>query len=150
MGDDCAVSLFDMSKRERERKIMQDRDLHDSLRLLLIRLGMAPRLLGYDYVMCAIKLSVANRDYLKHITTKMYPVIAMYFGVEPTVVERNIRHAMEVVVTSGRVKYLNEYLGTEVFSESRRPTNSEFISLVADKVSVELSRSSAFFDRDFL
>ena len=138
MRDDFGISLFDMCKSERERAVLQDPDLGDELRILLIRLGVMPSLRGYDYLMYAIKLCVANREYIRNVTTKLYPVVAAKFGAEPAVVERNIRHCIAVIVTRGRLHYLNEYLGASVFSESDRPTNAEFISLVADKVSADI------------
>lgn len=143
MVNGYGISLFDMCKEEREKQIMRNVDVHDEVRLLLIRLGVLPVLTGYDYLMLAILLSIANRDYLRHVTTKMYPTIAKKFGVEPSVVERNIRHAINVTATRGKLKYLNDYLGVEAFSDRDRPTNAEFISVIADKVSFDLTRKSA-------
>ena len=147
MRDDFGISLFDMCKRERERQIMQNTDVNDELRILLIRLGVMPRLQGYDYLLYAIKLSVADREYTRNVTTKMYPVVAAEFGVEPSVVERNIRHAIEVSYARGKLGFLNEYLGVAAFLGSDRPTNADFISLVADKVASELTKNGLFRTR---
>lgn len=148
MRDDFGISLFDMCKKERERQIMQNTDVNEELRILLIRLGVMPRLHGYDYLIYAIKLSVADREYTRNVTTRMYPVVAAAFGVEPGVVERNIRHAIEVAVARGRLSFLNEYLGVVAFDGGDRPTNADFISLVADKVSAELVKSGVFRVKD--
>lgn len=138
MREYFGMSLFDVSKNEREKRILSDPALDETLRILLIRLGVTPRLRGYDYLSHAIKLGVAHRGYLNSVTTKIYPVVAEKYGVEAAVVERNIRHAIEVVIERDRTKRLNEFLGAEVFSSADRPTNAEVISLVADKISADL------------
>ena len=142
MREEVGISLFDMCKIERERKIMTDTEIGDELRLLLIKLCVTPRLRGYDYLLFAIKTAVADPDCVKSVTTKLYPVVAKRFGVDPSIVERNIRHAIGICALRGRLPILNEYLGADVFSENDRPTNAEFISLIADKVAADIFRKS--------
>ena len=140
MREDGGISLFDVCKNEREKRILADPDLHETLRILFIRLGVTPRFHGYDYLLFAVKIGIVDRKYLRHVTTCAYTLIAARFDVDPAVVERDIRRALETIVVKNRISVLNDYLGAEVFGPHDRPTNAEFISLVADKITCDLIR----------
>ena len=87
----------------------------------------------------AVKMGVADPDVINRITKELYPGIARYFGTSASKVERAIRHAIEVAWNRGRVETLNTAFGCRVCTPEDKPTNGEFIAMIADKLSMERS-----------
>lgn len=82
-----------------------------------------------------------DRDLLGRITKELYPGIARHFGTSASKVERAMRHAIEVAWSRGRLESVNRLYGYKVFSAEDKPTNGEFIALVADKVGAPKSET---------
>jgi len=82
----------------------------------------------------AIKLSMENPEIINSITKKLYPSIAEKFDTSASKVERAIRHAIEVAWNRGKIENINSVFGLTVYSNNEKPTNGEFIALVADKM----------------
>ena len=80
-----------------------------------------------------------NHEVINRITKELYPGIARKFGTSASKVERAMRHAIEVAWTRGRLDTVNQMYGYKVFAKDDKPTNGEFIALVADKVGMRLS-----------
>ena len=85
----------------------------------------------------AIKLAMENPDIINSITKKLYPSIAERFDTSASKVERAIRHAIEVAWNRGKIENINTVFGLPVYDSNDKPTNGEFIALVADKMLVE-------------
>lgn len=105
---------------------------------VLHELGMPAHLRGYDQARLAIELAVHDSSILHAVTTKLYPQVARAFGTTSSRVERAIRHAVEVAWDRGDIDTLQHYFGYTVSNTKGKPTNSEFIALIADKLRLEL------------
>lgn len=123
-------------------RIMKNKELDQMVRSVLIKLGIYPHLFGYDYLILAVKLAVYDSGNVKNITTKLYPIIADMFDVPSACVNRSIRHAVENAANRGKMEYINEMYGIKIFNKNEKPTNTEFISLIADKLAVEINKHS--------
>ena len=82
---------------------------------------------------------VENNDVIKRITKELYPGIAKKYNTTPSKVERAIRHSIDVAWNRGKVENINKLFGYVVYDKNDKPTNGEFIALVADKLSMESS-----------
>ena len=92
-----------------------------------------------DILRAAIKMVMEDRGLINKITKELYPKVAAAFDTSDTKVERAIRHAIEVAWTRGRIENINQLFGFQVYTKNDKPTNGEFIALVADKLSMEQS-----------
>jgi two-component system response regulator (stage 0 sporulation protein A) len=111
--------------------------LDDRLSNLFLGMGIPAHMKGYQYLREAIKLVISYPNMIGGITKELYPAIAHRFGTTSSKVERAIRHAIEVAWSRGRVDTLNKAFGCEVAQPEEKPTNGEFIALIADKLSME-------------
>lgn len=85
----------------------------------------------------AIGMVVENIEYLSAVTKELYPNIAQKFNTTPSRVERAIRHAIEVAWSRGKMDTINRLFGYTVHNGKGKPTNSEFIAMIADKLRIE-------------
>lgn len=104
--------------------------------LAIQRIGIPPHIRGYQYVRDAITMVIHDMSLLKAVTTQLYPRIAKKYDTLPTRVERALRHAIEVAWTRGDMESIQEYFGFTVNSEKGKPTNSEFIAMIADRIKI--------------
>ena len=104
---------------------------------IFISIGIPPHIKGYGYLREGIKNTVEKPQMINNITKELYPTIAEKFETTPSKVERAIRHAIEVAWNRGRIDAINAIFGTRVYLGNEKPTNSEFIALVADKLILE-------------
>lgn len=107
---------------------------------LMIELGMSANLLGFNYIREAIRLSVIDIGILNAITKRLYPDIAKQFKTTPSRVERAIRHSIEVAWSKGNLKTVNSIFGYTIAANKGKPTNSEFIAMISDKIRLELKK----------
>ncbi len=112
-------------------------NLDDRISNLFLAMGIPAHIKGYQYLREAIKLVIEKPEMIGGITKELYPAIARRFGTTSSKVERAIRHAIEVAWSRGRVDTLNKAFGCEVAKPDEKPTNGEFIALIADKLSME-------------
>ena len=115
------------------------RTLDDKLSNIFLNLGIPAHIKGYQFLREAIKLVIEDPDRINRITKELYPAIARRFNTSSSKVERAIRHAIEVAWSRGRIDTLNRAFGCRVALPDEKPTNGEFIALVADKLSMEHS-----------
>lgn len=101
---------------------------------ILHQIGVPAHIKGYRYVREAIRLSVDNPEMLNSVTKILYPTVAKTFDSTPSRVERAIRHAIEVAWDRGDVEVLTSYFGYTIQSERGKPTNSEFVAMISDKI----------------
>lgn len=99
--------------------------------------GVPAHIKGYQYIREAILLAVENQDIINSITKTLYPTLATKFNTTPSRVERAIRHAIEVAWNRGQIEIHDKIFGYTVNSNKGKPTNSEFIAMIADKLMME-------------
>ncbi len=104
---------------------------------IFISIGIPPHIKGYNYLREGIKMAVNDPHIINNVTKGLYPIIGERFQTSASKVERAIRHAIEVAWNRGRVDAVNAIFGARVYIGSEKPTNSEFIALVADKLILE-------------
>ena len=104
---------------------------------IFITVGIPAHIKGYQFLREAIKLAVDNPSIINSITKQLYPSIAKKFETTPSKVERAIRHAIEVGWNRGRAERVNDIFGVKAFDRKDKPTNGEFIALIADKMLLE-------------
>lgn len=110
------------------------RDLEKDVTDMIHEIGVPAHIKGYQYLREAIMLSVNNNEMLNSITKVLYPTIAKRYETTPSRVERAIRHAIEVAWSRGRMETLDSLFGYTINTGKGKPTNSEFIALIADKI----------------
>ena len=111
--------------------------IDDKLSNLFLTMGIPAHIKGYQFLREAIKLVMDNPSMIGGITKELYPAIARRFSTSSSKVERAIRHAIEVAWSRGRIDALNKAFGCCVALKDEKPTNGEFIALIADKLSME-------------
>lgn len=104
---------------------------------IFISIGIPPHIKGYAYLREGIKMAVDDPQVINNVTKILYPVIGEKYNTTASKVERAIRHAIEVAWNRGRIDAINAIFGARVYIGSEKPTNSEFIALVADKLLLE-------------
>ncbi len=104
---------------------------------IIHEIGVPAHIKGYQYLRDAIMMSVDDSEMLNSITKILYPSIAKQHDTTPSRVERAIRHAIEVAWSRGKVDTIDELFGYTVHNGKGKPTNSEFVALIADKIRLE-------------
>ena len=107
---------------------------------ILHEVGVPAHIKGYQYVREAIIIVVQNMDAINAVTKVLYPEVAKRFNTTPSRVERAIRHAIEVAWDRGDVDTLNSYFGYTIHNLRGKPTNSEFIAMISDKIRLDKKR----------
>lgn len=104
---------------------------------IFIAIGIPPHIKGYTYLREGIKMTIEHPYIINSVTKELYPAIAKKCSTTPSKVERAIRHAIEVAWNRGRIDAINAIFGARIYLGTEKPTNSEFIALVADKLILE-------------
>lgn len=110
---------------------------------LLLEIGIPAHIKGYQYIREGIMLSFYDKNMLHYITKCLYPTIAKKYKTTSSSVERTIRHAIEVAFRRGNRQVLEEIFSNTICSKKTKPTNSEFISLLTDKLRLEYRTRNA-------
>lgn len=113
------------------------RDLEKDVTDMIHEIGVPAHIKGYQYLREAIMMSVEDVEMLGSITKILYPTIAKKYQTTPSRVERAIRHAIEVAWSRGRMETLDALFGYTINTGKGKPTNSEFIALIADKIRLQ-------------
>lgn len=113
------------------------RDLEQDVTDMIHEIGVPAHIKGYQYLREAIMMSVEDPAMISSITKILYPTIAKRFQTTPSRVERAIRHAIEVAWSRGRMETLDALFGYTINTGKGKPTNSEFIALIADKIRLQ-------------
>ena len=111
--------------------------LDEKLPGLFLTIGIPAHIKGYAFLRDAVKMVIENPDVINRITKELYPGIGKHFNTSASKVERAIRHAIEVAWSRGRIETLNRAFGCKVASREDKPTNGEFIAMIADKLALE-------------
>lgn len=118
------------------------RTLDEKITAVFLSVGIPAHIKGYHYLREAIRMVFYKPELISHITKELYPGIAKRFNTSPSKVERAIRHAIEVSWTRGKIENVNKLFGFNVYGKNEKPTNGEFIALVADKLIIEDGRAA--------
>lgn len=122
-----------IKKEEKEISHDLEKDVTD----MIHEIGVPAHIKGYQYLREAIMMSVKDVDMLGSITKVLYPTIASKYQTTSSRVERAIRHAIEVAWNRGRMETLDSLFGYTISTGKGKPTNSEFIALIADKIRLQ-------------
>jgi sporulation transcription factor Spo0A len=129
-GDDTHRDLAKDSKPEP----LKTNDLENDVTNMIHEIGVPAHIKGYQYLREAIMMVVNDQEMLSSITKILYPSIAKKYQTTPSRVERAIRHAIEVAWSRGNMETLDSFFGYTISIGKGKPTNSEFIALIADKI----------------
>lgn len=124
-------SMLSIQKNSRVRAI------EEKLSNIFLTIGIPAHIKGYQFLREAVKLAMKEPSIINSITGQLYPNIAKIFSTSASKVERAIRHAIEVAWNRGKIENINEIFGIKVYNTNEKPTNGEFIALVADKMLFE-------------
>ena len=115
------------------------KQIDEKISFIFMTVGIPAHIKGYKFLREAIKMSIIEPNIINSITKKLYPSIATKFDTTASKVERAIRHAIEVAWNRGKIENINSLFGVTVYSSNEKPTNGEFIALVADKMLMDMS-----------
>jgi len=127
----------DVMKRKEDRKRIRH-ELEVKVTQIFHEIGIPAHIKGYHYLRDSIIMAVEDIEAVNAITKIMYPAVAKKYNTTPSRVERAIRHAIEVAWDRGDVEVLNGYFGYTVSNLKGKPTNGEFISMIADKLRLNM------------
>ena len=128
---------------QEEREVPHAPALEGLVTGIIHEIGVPAHIKGYQYVREAIMIAVNDMDVINAVTKVLYPEVAKRFATTPSRVERAIRHAIEVAWDRGDLETLQHYFGYTVNSAKGKPTNSEFIALIADRLQLQMKRKHA-------
>ena len=114
--------------------------LDEKIASVFLMIGIPAHIKGYHYLREAVRMVYFEPALCGRRTTELYPGIAKRFQTSASKVERAIRHAIEVAWTRGKIENINQIFGYNIYSKNDKPTNGEFIALVADKLIMETAR----------
>lgn len=121
-----------------EHNAVSDSDLEVMITDIIHQIGVPAHIKGYHYLREAIILSIKNTEIINSVTKLLYPTVAKKYSTTSSRVERAIRHAIEVAWDRGDIDVLNSYFGYTIQIERGKPTNSEFIAMISDKLRLKL------------
>lgn len=117
--------------------VSSKQDLENDITLIIHDIGIPAHIKGYRYLRDSIILTIKDKNVMDSVTKVLYPTIAKMYQSTPSRVERAIRHAIEVAWNRGNTDTLNSLFGYTISNGKGKPTNSEFIALIADKIRLE-------------
>ena len=120
----------------------QNPDMESQVTKIIHQIGVPAHIKGYQYLRCAILMTIEDNEIINSVTKILYPAVAKKFGTTNSRVERAIRHAIEVAWDRGDIDVLNLYFGYTVHTSRGKPTNSEFIAMISDKLRLRLKLAS--------
>ena len=138
-----AASIAKVNLNEDEKKRMVKLELEGEITEILHEIGIPAHIKGYMYLRTAILETYLNVDFLGQITKVLYPEIAKKYATTASRVERAIRHAIEVAWNRGNIDAIDDIFGYTVSATKSKPTNSEFIAMIADKLRLEHQTKAA-------
>ena len=129
-----------------QKQLLFDSTLESDVTKMIREIGIPAHIKGYQYIREGIMMSVKDPDILNYITKYLYPMIAKKYHTTTSSVERAIRHAIEVAWNRGKMDVMESIFGYSLNSGKGKPTNSEFIALLADKFRLEYRMKGYSFE----
>lgn len=111
--------------------------IDEKIAKIFISVGIPAHIKGYQFLRTAIKLVLEKSEMINNITKQLYPGVAEKYNTSASKVERAIRHAIEVAWNRGKLDNINKLFGFKIYNANEKPTNGEFIALIADKLMVD-------------
>ena len=130
------VTARETPEAERDRTL----DLETSVTAIIHEVGVPAHIKGYQYLREAILIAIKDMDVINAVTKVLYPEVAKRFNTTASRVERAIRHAIEVAWDRGDLETLQKYFGYTVSNAKGKPTNSEFIAMIADRLQLQMKQ----------
>ena len=121
--------------------VVSDTDLEFMVTEIIHQIGVPAHIKGYNYLRESIILAIKDSEIINSVTKTLYPTVAKEHYTTSSRVERAIRHAIEVAWDRGDVNVLNSYFGYTIHNNRGKPTNSEFIAMISDKLRLRLKMS---------
>lgn len=131
--NEAEISTFNQNL-ESSPKEVEKKDLESEITSIIHEIGVPAHIKGYFYLREAISMVVNDIELLSAVTKELYPSIARKYNTTSSRVERAIRHAIEVAWSRGQIESINKIFGYTIHNEKGKPTNSEFIAMVADRL----------------
>ena len=131
------LSVYNDKINGRRNTASDESDMECVVTEIIHQIGIPAHIKGYHYLRDAIMMAVEDMDVLNAITKILYPTVAKKYQTTSSRVERAIRHAIEVAWSRGKLDTLDELFGYTVSTGKGKPTNSEFIALIADTIQLE-------------
>ena len=135
-------SLIKIKNRPTSDADAKSGDIEAQVTKIIHQIGVPAHIKGYQYLRTAILMTIENNDIINSVTKILYPGVAKKYQTTTSRVERAIRHAIEVAWDRGDVDTLNAYFGYTIQNTRGKPTNSEFIAMISDKLRLELKSAS--------
>ena len=131
---DTILKLNKKDSAKPHERISDMPDTEAQVTKIIHQIGVPAHIKGYQYLRYAIIMAIDDADIINSVTKVLYPTVAKKFGTTTSRVERAIRHAIEVAWDRGDVDTLNSYFGYTIQNSRGKPTNSEFIAMIADNL----------------
>jgi len=145
-ADDVVSRINLLTKMGSAQKQANRSNVYDELEVVVTdiihQIGVPAHIKGYNYLRDAILLCVEDSDIINSVTKVLYPTVAKHHSTTSSRVERAIRHAIEVAWDRGDVDVLNSYFGYTIHNSRGKPTNSEFIAMISDKLRLKIKIAS--------
>lgn len=137
--ENLLTAVYGFVAKVPEDSAEERRNIEVAVTDVIHRLGIPAHVKGYHYLREAIMLSIKDRELMESVTKVLYPAVADKFSTTPSRVERAIRHAIEIACDRCDVDVMVEFFGHTVNSRKGKPTNSEFIAMIADYLRLHYS-----------
>jgi Response regulators consisting of a CheY-like receiver domain and a winged-helix DNA-binding domain len=108
--------------------------IDEEITSIFLSIGIPAHFKGYQFLREGVRMMVEKRNTMKNITQELYPTIADHFSTTPSKVESAMRHAINISWTQGKLANINKIFGYEIINTSEKPTNGQFIALIAEKI----------------
>ena len=131
-------AILEADRAAADRRLNGEPDIETMVTNVIHEIGVPAHIKGYQYLREAIIIAVGDMEVINAITKVLYPQVAKTFSTTPSRVERAIRHAIEVAWDRGDLDTLQRFFGYTVSNTKGKPTNSEFIALIADRLQLQL------------
>lgn len=128
----------DIYPKQKVKEPMGDTEVELMITDIIHQIGVPAHIKGYHYLRDAIMMSIREKEAINSVTKILYPTVAKHYKTTSSRVERAIRHAIEVAWDRGDVDVLYSYFGYTIQNNRGKPTNSEFIAMIADKINLKL------------
>lgn len=139
----CALSsCSDDNTISPDTSIAASDDLETIVTEVILNIGVPAHVKGYHYIRYSIMLCVKEQNLINSVTKVLYPTVAKQYDTTSSRVERAIRHAIEIAWDRGDVDVLNSYFGFTVNTSRGKPTNSEFIAMISDRLRLQIKREN--------
>ncbi|AGC68093.1 stage 0 sporulation protein A [Thermoclostridium stercorarium subsp. stercorarium DSM 8532] len=136
-GDNLVSRPETAPKPPKQQQSAKPVSLESRVTQIMRDVGVPAHIKGYQYMRDAVLLVVDDMEMISSVTKRLYPELAKRYKTTPSRVERAIRHAIEVAWTRGQVETIHELFGYTINTKKGKPTNSEFIAMIADKLRLE-------------